>query len=348
MEKNDSLTTWAYGAKAMTFQPTLFDSVISDDTEDNPSQQYDLKKIAWSHSRRSTLERCVRQYYYEYFGASKRTAKQDADKEKLILLKQLQNRRERAGELLHRAIGTYFRKGREGDLWKPERLASWARDVFRKDIAFSQTYPQNVPKPDEKFPPKLLSEFYHQISDAQTLCTETVERLYNAVITFVTSATFAEFRRGGLKADALIEHRLNIGNILPCRVEGRIDLAYPRGDQVTIIDWKMGLEDGLGDESLQLAVYAMWAVEYFQCPPEMLRIGKAYLGSDTVSFFESDTQLLVAARARIFQDAERMALMEPYGRDALVEAFTPCLQPRVCRDCAFLAVCREGKELIYA
>lgn len=333
----------------MNKQLVLLDWLAEEDQSPPPSPREALGEITWSYTRRSTLEQCVRRYYDEYYGASKRTAKQDADKETLALLKCLKNRFERTGDLLHLAISTYFRKGKEGDIWKPERLASWVGDIFRRDIAYSQADPDGTQPPPGDFTPILLTEFHYRLSDAIELCKRAEERLVQAVLSFANEPQYEEFRRGGMRANAFIEKRtLKVIAGLPCRIDGRVDLAYEDGDRIIIVDWKIGTDDGRGDDSLQLATYALWAIEHYQCLPQALHICKVFLGSNSIVYFDCDDGLLATTRARIMQDAERMALLDRYGRDAVVQAFTPCRQPFVCRMCPFLKVCPEGKEAVYA
>jgi hypothetical protein len=130
-------------------------------------------------------------------------------------------------------------------------------------------------------------------------------------------------------------------------VDGIIDLAYQdEQGSVTVVDWKMGAGDGTGDNSLQLAIYALWAIEHFGCQPASLRVCKAHLGSGEVIDFHIDSDVLAAARARVAQDVRRMAAMHVYGEDAIAEAFTPCLQPLVCNQCPFAKLCWGEGELV--
>jgi hypothetical protein len=114
------------------------------------------------------------------------------------------------------------------------------------------------------------------------------------------------------------------------------------------VDWKLGEEDNAGDDSLQLAVYALWAVQTYGYEPRSIRVCKIFLGSEKIVDFRCNDEVLAVARARILQDAERMLLLDKYGKDANANAFTPSAQQAVCRLCSFLKVCPEGKEAAYA
>lgn len=297
-----------------------------------------LADMHWSYSRRSCLEQCPRRYYNTYFGANKRTAKQEAAKERLHFLKGLSNRYERTGALVHLAIKTYFRKAHTGTVWDAAQLVQFARRIFREDRRYSQGFHAGQRVPSSSFPPTLLREYYYQHLDADALCAEAEDRMVTAVHAFATDPQFAVFRTAGAQPTALVEHDIAIAGF-PCHISGKIDLAYAADDGVTVVDWKLGSGDGTGSESLQLATYGLWAVHHFGCRPDQLRVCKVHLTSCEIVDFTVSDVVLAAARARILQDATRMADLHDYGQQALAEAFSPCLQPAICGLCVFEREC---------
>jgi len=306
-----------------------------------------LAKMRWSYSRRSALEQCPRRYYYDYYGASARAATGDPNKPTLRFLKSLQNRRERAGTIAHLVINTYLRKGQSGEVWEADRLCDWAQDMFRRDCVYSRTDPDGMARPTGGFPPVLIQEYYYRHPDASALCAEAEERLVKALRTFHTSVHLAEFRLAGISRGALIEHNLTVPG-LPCRVDGKLDLAFTVGRRVTVVDWKTGDPSGGGDDSLQLAAYALWASHHFAAPADAISVYKAFLTADAIVQFQVSESVLANARGRILQDAERMAVVHPYGQRGEIEAFTPCAQANICALCAFQEVCPEGRAVLHA
>lgn len=306
-----------------------------------------LNKIKWSYSRRSVLEQCPRRYYYEYYGAGGRKANADPDKATVRFLKSLQNRHERAGTIAHLIISTYFRKGQSGDVWGSDRLCRWAQDMFRKDCTYSRAHPDGSAQPPGHFPPVLLQEYYYHHPDASAVCAEAEERLVNGLRTFHTSLRFAEFRSAGIRPGALIEQNLVLPGF-PFGVDGKLDLAFTAGNHVTVVDWKTGEPSGSGDESLQLATYALWASGHFAAQPESITVWMAFLNADDVAPIQVNKNLLADARARILQDAERMAVLQQYGERHKVEAFSPCAQVSVCALCPFREICPEGRGVLHA
>lgn len=288
-----------------------------------------VTKMRWSYSRRTVLEQCPRRYYYEYYGERASAASGDPNQPMLRLLKSLQNRHERAGTIAHLVISTYFRKARSGEVWAADRLCAWAQDIFRSDWTYSQTDPDGISQPTGRFPPVLLHEYYYRHPDASALCSEAEKRLVNGVYTFATSPRFAEFRLAGGMSDSLIEHRLTLQG-LPCQVDGKLDLAFGSGGGGVVVDWKLGGSSNGGNDSLQLAVYALWASCHFACEPEAITVCKAHLATGDIAYFSVTERVLANARARIIQDAERMSTVDkiaPMERRTLLQAFWDRLEP---------------------
>lgn len=302
--------------------------------------------IVWSYSRRSVFEQCLRRYYYTYYGAAVRTAKSDTDNPELRRLKALTNRFERSGELLHLGIARYLRAAQENTPMNAVRLTEWLRSVLRRDIEYSSRDPEGLHVPEGKYPPKLLREYHYHQQDAKHLLAEAEDRLADAVYVFATHPALEPFRLAGSASNALIEHHLRLPT-LALRIDGRLDLAYRDGGRVTVVDWKLGAADGGGEESLQLAVYALWAVDHFSVTSDHVRICKAHLTGPDVADFAVSDRTLALARIRILQDVERMQAMERYGHDGVVEAFTASAYPKVCALCPFQRICPEGGKYLH-
>lgn len=300
----------------------------------------DISQLRWSYSRRSTFEQCPRKYYLSYYGYRDDQQVSDSDKEQIKFLRDVPNRHLRIGSIAHLVIRTFFRKAQAGDMWNAQRLVSWAVKMLNEDQTQSRKSPDGRNWPEERFPPKLLLEYYYGYDDTEIVYDEAVQKIRLALRNFATSPTFKIFRDNGIRQGALVEQWMNIPN-LPCGVIGQIDLAYQNGEIVTVVDWKIGQNDGQGEDSLQLAAYALWAVEHFGVPAENVQVYKAFLSSGKSVTFTIDAAKLEMARVRIVQDANRMIAMENYGQQAVKEAFTPCYQPQICRLCSFQELCYD-------
>lgn len=320
----------------------LIQTSLFDNPPKPPSLSEQVSGVEWSYSKREMLEQCPLRYYFHYYGANRRLAKSETRKQYLHFTKQrVFTRYLLSGTVLHQVIRTFFKHAKQGNIWQTQRLVEFAKMMYRESWEYSRENPSGELVPNTKYPPVLLKELHVGLEDAEELCNNEETRLLKAVETFAADNVFAEFRARGMAPGSLVEAPLRFSK-LDCRVTGKVDLAYRVGNAVTIVDWKIGESDNIGNNSLQLAVYGLWATEYFNCTADQLRVCKAFLTSgEIIDFYVSDN-VLNKARIRILQDAERMAFMDQYGRDGTADAFTPCLQPAVCRMCIYERICYDG------
>src|SRR6516164_3584152 len=91
-----------------------------------PSPPVRAVKMRWSFSRLGFFDSCPRKGYYHYFGASKRKAKTEPNKELIFFLRSLANINILSGDITHRAIRAYLVKAQEGEIWEMSRVISFA------------------------------------------------------------------------------------------------------------------------------------------------------------------------------------------------------------------------------
>lgn len=291
--------------------------------------------LKWSYSRRGTLEQCPRRYYYLHYAANSRLAKAEPNKEKIKFLKGLSNRYLRTGEILHLIIRTYFKRLQQGEVFSLERLLSWAGDMYRRDLEYSQ---KRISSVKTTYKPVNLLEFYHCCPDAQSLWEESEAQLLTAIENFVTSPILESFRLGGGQQGALVEKKISIKDEY-CSISGQIDLAYPDAPQkIVLVDWKIGKSNS-GTDNLQLQIYALWLMQQLQYTAVQIEPYQVHLASNHISSFTFQEKDLRRAKSRAIQDLERMQEIDSYGRNAISDAFTPCKQPRVCNLCPFQEIC---------
>lgn len=317
----------------------LFPQTPDDDADEDSGGL----SVRWSYSRRSLLERCPRQYYYEYYGSATRGANADALKATLRSLKCLQHRHAFTGQILHAAIARFFRLAREGQLCPNNQVVDWALRQFDRGVIYCRTYPQGYGPVDENIEPTLLREYYYRQANADALYSESRARLVNSLRTFLTQQEYEWCRAAGTHPSARIEAHFSIDTVA-CRIEGRVDLAYCGEDGVNIVDWKIGNDEG-ATASLQLVAYGLWGSAEFNRSIENVHVYKAYLGSGRLVAYTLSPELMNAGRARIVQDARIMQFLHSYGREAMAEAFTPCAQPAICSLCPYKMSCPAGEDI---
>lgn len=307
----------------------------------------------WSHSRRELMNQCLSSYYNKYYGAHSTFAKSEPRKLQLRFLKSLSNRYQRSGKILHLVISSYINHAKEGDYWSIDRTIRWARELFRADISYSCDFMNrygigryDVSATDDQSgvgkQPSLLAEFYYNRDAAEALCKLEENRMVNALQNFVSHENLEWFRRGAFSDDSLIEARLSLTDE-HFHLIGRLDSAFREDGRHVIIDWKIGTAGG-GEDDLQLFAYSLPAIKEFQCEPEDIDLYKVFLTSAGFAKYTFSKKAVMRTKARIIQDVERMRFLDPYGRDGIASAFTPCRRPRVCANCVFREVCPSADQ----
>lgn len=296
------------------------------------------RPVKWSYSRRGNFETCLLKYYYQYYGSSARSAPNEPLKEQLKLLKGLKSIPLRMGEIVHFVIERHFKRLRENPGITNTGIDSWARDMFRKDLEASVEY-QRTGQPSTSQYAVLLSDFVLRDDAALERWNIANESLGTAVTNFLLSRQFETFRYGGLHPDAILEEKLSI-KLGESSASGKIDLAFPTEDGISIVDWKTGTSTS-ADDSLQLLSYALLVSNKLGIEPERIRIFKAYLELDSVTEDRASVQEILRAKVRIIQDIGRMEAMDRYGATGISGAFTPSEHVKICRICPFRTVCPE-------
>jgi hypothetical protein len=151
-----------------------------------------IGNVAWSYSRRGTLEQCPRRYYFTYYSSNEGLINGQSQ---IRLLSRLQNRYERTGQILHLVISTFLRKGSAGDFWHTNRLCNWAEDMFNRDCGNSKRASNDVKADTIDFTKfTYLQEFYYGESDAEAMCEVAKHRLIQAITEFAENHVFSALR----------------------------------------------------------------------------------------------------------------------------------------------------------
>ena len=309
---------------------------------ETPAREDGYAGLKLSYSRRESLDQCTRRYFFQYYSNKLENPELMA---KAQFLRGVKNRYLRTGELVHLVIGTYFKKVKQGKQVFADGLTKWAGELFRQDQMYSAHIRKGGRAASQPYPPVILDEILNQRTGHDRLLVQAEEQMLNSLEHFFKASTFSDFRVLGASAGSQIERKFSLGGF-PGPVSGKVDLAAPSEQGATVVDWKIGSASDGGAESLQLAMYGMWAMTEFGVSGENVRIAKAHLVSQEVVEFKADQQAFANARVRILQDFERMAILHGYGKAGAVGAFTPNPQQGVCRLCPFRKICPEGEAAV--
>lgn len=297
-----------------------------------------MRKV-YSHTKRSVLDKCPRMYFFQYYAARCKPTAPDpqallfgddrpdhpilvaADSEAAGRLAKLNSAPQHAGRILHDLIGQALKHSD----WQFQWFEKKARERFLA----------------HRGPEASFVEQYNHVFDAEQRIKRALDGLLQGLRTFFEDAkvrSLVESMRYG--EQQLVEHPLTaFPPVRQFSIQGRIDYCVKIGHQVEVIDWKMGRSTG-DEDSLQLAVYGIWALQHFGVEPECVRVRRVFLGDAKIEEARSLTEGRVfRTRARLAQDIEQMAQMHPYGTAGYAEAFTPKPKEKLCEMCKFRTLC---------
>jgi hypothetical protein len=307
----------------------------------------DMKKL-YSHTKRSTLDRCALQYFYEYYAPGYEPPATQREQSLFDEPPTLEHRRldpkdsvaaseckslsscyQIAGQILHNVIAQHWQH------------TDWTQEWFRRTAA--ERYDRAVANSDfsESGSQQRLLEHHYRLADADKTIASARAKLLTAIANYFDRPEIAT-----LVAEMLAsEEKGTEGSIggLPrigeFTIRGRIDGWSRNGKTIRIVDWKMG--GTVGDEdSLQLALYGWWAVQRFGVAPECVSVQRVFLGDGTVEVpLQISERLIERCRARLHQDVERMQALHEYGEQGHFEAFPACEREKICHQCRFQGMC---------
>jgi hypothetical protein len=314
-------------------QTDLFGNIIQ--TQVEPETQ------GWSHSRVNAVESCARKYFYAYYGSKKRAARNLENKERLEFLAKMGNRPLIMGTIIHETIDYYFRRYKAGSNHSLNHLLSHA--FTKLEEAFALTTSSRMSPAELKQNQKIFKEVYYGKIDSVPGFKEGIrEKIQLNLTNFYTSEEFEFLRRGGKMQGSKQESWVRLSILDFAKVIGKLDLCFEDYDQNFIVaDWKTGnLENE--ETSLQLLIYALWAVETRNIDKSKVKLYKAYLQEGTVESLEFSDDHILRAKMKVVQDSERMKNLHRYGIEGNEAAFTKLpVRGKICEQCPFEEVCHK-------
>jgi hypothetical protein len=125
------------------------------------------------------------------------------------------------------------------------------------------------------------------------------------------------------------------------------DYVFVREGIWHILDWKSGSAKEAHRE--QVGLYALWAWEKHQIPPEKVVLSLEYLQAGEHQTFTVSPEDLETARERIGESVQDMSQYlvnaDPAANTALPKPeWDLCYEPALCRSCEFFELCRPELE----
>jgi len=294
-------------------------------------------EFTWSKSRGDTFRTCLRKYYHQYYGSWggwEPTA--EISVRETYILKQLKNRFLWAGEVVHQEVAHILRRLSLGENVTLEESLDRARTRMRQQFADSRArLYREKPKETTGF---CEHEYQWPVRPEQWKASWT--HVETCLRNFNDGEILTRLKNLGPAAWKIIEDLMtfHLGDI-PVFV--KLDLAFEKEGQLTVIDWKTSKSEN-GDKGLfQLGCYALFAREEWGFATSHIRVIEAnlYTGRHTTHTLDDEMLDDVAERIRAEVRVMRQALKDPLDNVADLDNFPMTEHRENCRSCNFQKLC---------
>jgi hypothetical protein len=237
-------------------------------------------EFSWSKARDEVFKTCLRQYWFSYYGYWNGWLENAPERTRQIyVLKNLKNRHMWAGEKVHECIQRSLYNIRRGIKVLPvDEIVTITLDQMRAEFRSSKSknYWRN---------PKSCALFEHEygmeLTDEQWK--DTANNVETCLRNFYASDIY-DGLKSHPKGEWLEVEEFSSFHLDNTRINLAIDCAIKERDEVYLYDWKTG-KSLSEDLSIQLACYALYAMEKWQVHPESLRIIEYNLSFDKSNWF---------------------------------------------------------------
>jgi len=293
-------------------------------------------EFSWSKSRNDIFRECHRKYYYSYYGHWGGWEFDAPDEVRQIyILGKLKNRFMWVGGIIHNSIKNVLEETRTGRVPLLNRLIDLTREQMRYDFESSKNkrYWQD---------PKSCALFEHEygveVKDEQW------KDLWNHIETcmrnFYSSDIFAMVKNIDSSLWLPIEEFQDF-LFEDTKINVKLDFAYrDRDGGVTIIDWKTGKSELAGSD-VQLACYALFAINCWNVGPEKVRTIEYNLHHKRGTTGKLDAGEIEEIKEYIRKSINEMKalLVDPVENIAVEDSFAKTINRDICSSCNFKRVC---------
>lgn len=296
-----------------------------------------VNEFSWSQTRAEKLKSCPRAYFWQYYGKWNGWRSDAPEEARLAYrLSKMSNLDLFAGSVVHEVAENVLRSARAGREIPVEEAREDARR--RLNEGWKQSRERRY-LADPKSAVNLFEHYYQM-----PLVAADVDRIRGKVFRCVENLYRSEalsFLRAIPEKDWLAVEALGHFHVDGVKVYAKPDVAVrdAKSGVFFLFDWKTGKESAAND--VQLAGYALYAVESWMAPPGSIETVLVYLKEGTVKSTTPDDALLAGARETIRASiGEMRALLADAARNvARKEDFPMTSDRRTCRSCFFRELC---------
>jgi hypothetical protein len=295
-------------------------------------------EFSWSKTRDEVFRTCPRQYWFSYSGYWNGWLEIPPEGTRQIyMLKNLKNRHMWAGEKVHECIQRSLNNIRRGiKVLSVDEIVSITLDQMRAEFRSSKArnYLKN---------PKTCGLFEHEyeVEVTSDQWKEVASNVETCLRNFYTSDVYdglkSHRRDGWLEVEEFSSFHLE-----DVKINLVIDCAIKEGDEVYVYDWKTGksVPEAL---PIQLSCYALYGINKWQVPPEIIKVIEFNLFFNKSSWFSVSLGDVENTKGYIrgsIKDMRSLLLDVEKNIPMVEDRFSKIEDERVSLRCNFRKVCR--------
>lgn len=238
------------------------------------------------------------------------------------------------GDVVHRVINSALEYLGSGNEYPRARAEQRVVERFR------QAWRESRRRDWEQYPSRAtnLFEHYYQEELSEERLLEARDTMVNCIGGFYESDSY-RFIKTLSSREWLTREEFDSFDFNGTKVWVKLDFAARHAAKIYIYDWKTGRE--VQEDEVQLAVYALYALQRWEVKLEDLRLFDIYLRKQLPVKVKVNQAIIDQASADIRASIGAMEdLLEDLATNrARQEKFPLVEEPRVCRRCVFKDVC---------
>lgn len=298
-----------------------------------------VNEFSWSKSRDIIFRECARKYYFNYYGswggwklnAPERTRQ-------IYILKQLKIRYIWIGEVVHSCIERSMKNLYRGIMpLNIEKIIQITSKMMHADFTSSQRgrylkMPKTCALFEHEYNINVSEDEWNRVFDHVEEC------LRNFYESKVYQGISSLPKENWLEIEEFSHFWLDY-----VKVYVSLDFAFKNGKDIIIYDWKTGRSQKTERENIQLACYALYAMEKWEVPIGNIKTIEYNLARNEP--YESPVDEAVIEGVKEYMRGSIRDMKELLRDEDLNEAvendFTKATNENVCLKCNFRKVCIE-------
>ncbi len=292
-------------------------------------------EFSWSKSRDELFKECKRKYYFDKYGFwNGWTINAEERTKKLYQLKKLSSKQVWLGKIVHESIEHFLTELKLGNqIPLPTLLSILQKELESRyhasELGVYRTFPKKGGLLEHELNTKITEEEKQELFKLAETCV--THFYYSSILKEIKALKFEDW--------------LTLEDFLSFDFEGTkiylsLDFAVRHNNKIVIYDWKTG-KDQDTEIGIQLACYALYAIQTWKINPDQVIVKRYHLALDKENEFQIDEKTIDQTKEVIRESIKEMknSLTNQEQNFAEENKFPQTQDTWKCLRCNFRRIC---------